>query len=54
MMRDAPDHTLDDYVLVSGTKIREILSNGEALPLEIARPEVASIIAQYYQQENDS
>jgi sulfate adenylyltransferase len=54
MMRDAPDHTLDDYVLVSGTKMREILSNGEALPLEIARPEVASIIAQYYQQENDS
>lgn len=54
MMRDAPDHTIDDYVLVSGTKMREILSNGEALPLEIARPEVAAIIAQYYQQENDS
>lgn len=51
MMRDALDHTMDDYVLVSGTKMREILSSGESLPLEIARPEVAEIIAQHYQQE---
>ena len=50
MMRDAPDHSLEDYVLVSGTKMRELLSSGQSLPLEIARPEVAEIISQYYQQ----
>lgn len=50
MMRDAPDHTLDDYVLVSGTKMRELLSTGQPLPVEIARPEVAQIISQHYQQ----
>lgn len=50
MMRDASDHTLDDYVLVSGTKMRELLAQGQPLPLEIARPEVAHIISQHYQK----
>jgi len=49
MMRDAPDHSKDDFVLLSGTKVREMLGKGEALPGEFARPEVAKILMDYYQ-----
>jgi sulfate adenylyltransferase len=49
MMRDHPDHTKDDYVFLSGTKVREMLSRGEALPVEFSRPEVAAILMAYYQ-----
>jgi sulfate adenylyltransferase len=50
MMREAPEgHTKEDFVLLSGTKVREMLSNGEALPPEFARPEVAKILMGYYQ-----
>ena len=50
MMRDCP-HDGDDYFNVSGTKQREILAAGEPLPPEIARPEVAEILMEYYQTE---
>ena len=50
MMRDAPDHTPEDFVLLSGTKVRDMLAAGQALPPEFARPEVAEILMQYYQQ----
>lgn len=49
MMRDHPDHTKDDYVFLSGTKVREMLSRGESLPEEFSRPEVAAILMKYYQ-----
>ncbi|MFH1137614.1 MAG: sulfate adenylyltransferase [Pseudomonadota bacterium] len=49
MMRDVPDHTKDDFVLLSGTKVRAMLSAGEALPEEFSRPEVAKILMGYYQ-----
>ena len=48
MMRDAPDHGLEDFVLLSGTRVRAMLSAGEDLPVEFARPEVAGILKDYY------
>jgi len=49
MMRDAPDHTPEDFVSLSGTKVRQMLGAGQALPPEFARPEVAKILMDYYQ-----
>jgi len=49
MMREAPDHTKEDFVLLSGTAVREMLSRGEAPPAEFSRPEVAKILMQHYQ-----
>ena len=51
MFRDVPDHTKEDFVMLSGTRVREILSAGKDLPVEFARPEVAEILMSYYQQE---
>ncbi len=51
MMRDAPDHKPEDFVNLSGTKVREMLSKGMALPVEFSRPEVANILMQYYQAQ---
>ena len=52
MMREAPDHDKDDFVLLSGTKVREMLSEGTAPPPEFSRPEVAEILMAHYQSEN--
>jgi len=52
MMRDVPDHTKDDFILLSGTRVREMLGNGEAPPPEFSRPEVAQILMDYYQSLN--
>jgi len=49
MMCEAPDHVKDDFVLLSGTRVREMLGNGEAPPKEFSRPEVAKILMDYYQ-----
>ena len=52
MMRDAPDHHKEDFVLLSGTRVREMLAAGEDLPPEFARPEVARILMAHYAAEN--
>jgi sulfate adenylyltransferase len=50
MMREAPEgHKKEDFVFLSGTKVREMLSKGQDLPPEFARPEVARILMNYYQ-----
>ena len=49
MMREAPDHTKEDFIALSGTKVREMLGNGIAPPPEFSRPEVAKILMEYYQ-----
>lgn len=54
MMRDASDHAPEDFVLLSGTKVRAMLAAGEALPEEFARPEVAEILMKHYQAEDAS
>lgn len=51
MMRDVPDHTKEDFILLSGTKVRAMLAAGEALPPEFSRPEVAEILMGHYQSE---
>jgi sulfate adenylyltransferase len=54
MMREAPDHTPDDYVILSGTKVREMLSAGIAPPPEFSRPEVAQILMDHYRLQKAS
>ncbi len=54
MMREAPDHKPEDYVFLSGTKVREMLSQGIAPPPEFSRPEVAKILMEHYQSESDA
>ena len=49
MMREAPDHEKDDFIVLSGTKVRDMLGQGIAPPVEFSRPEVAQILMDYYQ-----
>ena len=52
MMNEAEDHTKEDFILLSGTKVRQMLGEGIAPPPEFSRPEVAQILMDYYQLEN--
>ena len=44
------DHGPDDFILLSGTKVREMLSDGVAPPPEFTRPEVAVILIEHYRK----
>lgn len=53
MMNEAEDHTKEDFILLSGTKVRQMLGKGIAPPPEFSRPEVAQILMDYYQIQNN-
>lgn len=44
-------HGSEDHFFISGTKLREMLSTGEPIPMEISRPEVVKILRKYYEGE---
>jgi sulfate adenylyltransferase len=41
-------HGAGDRVALSGTKVREMLTNGDTLPEEFTRPEIATILHRHY------
>lgn len=51
MMSEAADHSPEDFVLLSGTRVREMLEQGIAPPAEFSRPEVAQILIEHYRAE---
>jgi sulfate adenylyltransferase len=44
-------HEASERVTLSGTRVRELLRSGEALPEEFTRPEVSEILAEWMQGE---
>lgn len=51
-MRTCP-HGKDDRILLSGTMLRKMLSEGEPVPPEFSRPEVVEVLKRYYDDLED-
>jgi sulfate adenylyltransferase len=43
-------HAAEDRLLLSGTKLRKMLSEDAVVPEEFSRPEVLAVLREYYQQ----
>ena len=48
MLNEVDNHKAGDFVTLSGTKLRELLANGQLPPAEVVRPEVAEILIDFY------
>ena len=48
MLNEVDNHKAIDFVTLSGTKLRELLANGQLPPAEVVRPEVAEILIDFY------
>ena len=48
MLNEVDNHQVVDFVTLSGTKLRELLANGQLPPAEVVRPEVAEILIDFY------
>ena len=48
MLNEVDNHQAVDFVTLSGTKLRELLANGQRPPAEVVRPEVAEILIDFY------
>lgn len=46
-------HGKEEHVMISGTKLRGMLSEGQYPPKEITRPEVAEILMNYYKNQSE-
>lgn len=49
-MKTCP-HTAAERLMLSGTKLRELLANNQTVAAEFSRPEVLAVLRQYYQNQ---
>ena len=44
-------HGAESRLAISGTRLREMFANREAVPLEFSRPEVLAVLQAYYDKQ---